>query len=684
MGAPSGPELTPMYGPGGRVSRYRVELPRAGIVETSAGRYEATPYAERRRGLGGFALDLKDLVIGRSMANARLAHERLSKKVALAVFSSDAISSTAYGPQEVLLILVLAGAGALTYSLPIVLAIVGLLAVVVVSYSQTIRAYPHGGGAYTVALENLGRGAGLVAAAALLIDYTLTVSVSVAASVEAIVAAFPAMQGTSVLLAAAMVALIATMNLRGVRESGTVFAIPTYGFIVVLGTTIVVGIGKVLLSDSPNLFAAGVPDRPLPEQTEALSLFLVLRAFAAGCSALTGVEAVSNGVQAFRPPEWRNAIQTMVTMAIILGSLLLGTTLLARHFGVVYLEGDHATVLAQLGERVFGRGAMFYALQGFTAGILFLAANTSFADYPRLAAILARDSYLPRVFRQRGNRLVFSYGILALATMSIVLLVLFGAKTTRLIPLYAFGVFLSFTLSQAGMVVHWYRLRERGWRASMVVNGFGAVVTAVVTGIVVVTKFHEGGWMVVVAVPAGALGLWLVGRYYARLRRLLHVPAEAVFDMAPRGAGPETVLVPVQEVNLALVMALGAACERSRSVEGVHVVVDPDQPDDLDEQWAKQFPHIPLVVIDSPYRNVADPFLRYVEDRLREPPYRLVVMLPEIETRHRFERLLVNRSSEAIAKRLRGQRRVAVERYWFHPGGTGRQEGWRRKFRMFP
>jgi hypothetical protein len=350
----------------------------------------------------------------------------------------------------------------------------------------------------------------------------------------------------------------------------------------------------------------------------------------------------------------------------------------------VYLEGDHATVLAQIGERVFGRGVMFYALQGFTAGILFLAANTSFADYPRLAAVLARDSYLPRVFRQRGNRLVFSYGILALATMAIGLLILFEAKTTRLIPLYAFGVFLSFTLSQAGMVVHWYRLRERGWRASMVINGFGAVVTAVVTAIVVITKFHEGGWMVVVAVPLGAVGLWLVGRYYARMRRLLHVPPEAVFEMAPRGDGPEPVLVPVQEVNLALVMALGAACERAKAVEAVHVVVDPDQPDDLDQRWARQFPRIPLVVIDSPYRNVADPFLRYVEDRLHEPPYRLVVMLPEIETRYRFERLLVNRSAEAIGKRLRGNRRVAVERYWFQPGGRGRRGGWRRKFRMFP
>lgn len=673
MGTPGGPDLTPLYSPQGRVTRYRVSLPKAGIVETGGGRYEATPYAERRRGLGGFALDLKDVVIGRSMSNLRLAEQRLSRKVALAVFSSDAISSTAYGPQEVLLILALAGSGALTYSLPIVLAIVGLLAVVVLSYSQTIRAYPHGGGAYTVALENLGKAAGLTAAAALLIDYTLTVSVSISASVEAIVAAFPGLQHLSVAMAVAMVGVIATMNLRGVRESGTVFAIPTYGFIIVLGTTIAVGVAKVLLSDSPNIFAAGTPDRALPEATHSLSLFLLLRAFAAGCSALTGVEAVSNGVQAFKPPEWKHAIETMTAMGIILGSLLLGTTLLARHYGVVYLEGDHATVLAQIGEHVFGRGAMFFALQAFTAGILFLAANTSFADYPRLAAVLAKDTYLPRVFRQRGNRLVFSYGIIALAAMAIGLIVLFQAKTTRLIPLYAFGVFLSFTLSQAGMVRHWHRLRGRGWRLSMAINGFGAAVTAVVTAIVVVTKFNEGGWMVVVAVPVAAAGLFFVGRYYARLRRLLHVPAEATFDMRPRGDAPEPVLVPVQEINLALVMALGAACERARAVEAVHVEVDPDQPDDIEAQWRRQFPGVPLVVIDSPYRNVADPFARYVEDRLREPPYGVTVLLPIIGTRRWWERLLVNQSAGAIARRLRGNRRVRVERYVYHPGGPGRR-----------
>ncbi len=642
-------------------------------METAAGHYEATAYAERRRGVRGSVLELKDRAIGRALRNEQLEEQRLSKKVALAVFSSDALSSTAYGPQEILLVLALAGSGALGWSLPIALAITGLLAIVVLSYSQTIRAYPHGGGAYTVAMENLGRFAGLTAGAALLIDYTLTVAVSISASVEAIVAAEPALLGAAVPLAAAMIATIATANLRGVRESGTLFAIPTYGFVVVLGATIATGVVRVLVGDAPNLLAVGAPERELPPPEHALSLFLLLRAFAAGCAALTGVEAIANGVQAFRPPEARNAVRTMVVMAVLLAGLVLGTTLLARHFGVVYLEGDHATVLSQIGERVFGRGVMFYALQGFTSGILFLAANTAFADYPRLAAVLSRDGYLPRVFRQRGNRLVFSYGVAALSAVAILLVVAFQARTTRLIPLYAFGVFLSFTLSQAGMVVHWWRLRGPGWRASALVNGFGACVTAVVTLIVVVTKFGEGGWMVLVAVPAVGSLLWFIGRYYVRLRRVLHVPAGATFDIRPHGEEPGPVLVPVQQIDLATLMALAAACERGHDVRAVHVVVDPDDPGDIEARWRSQFPGVPLVVIESPYRSVAAPFARYVEDVLHEPPYRVTVVLPEVARRHWYERLLVNQSTGAIARELGRNRRVQLERFVYHPGSPGRR-----------
>ena len=503
---------------GGRVTRYRVELPKAGIVSTGRNRFEATEYAEQRRGWAGRRAALRDRLFGTTISSARLHEERLSKRVALAVFSSDALSSTAYATQEILLILVLAGAGAITYSLPIAMVIVALLGIVVVSYQQVIRAYPKGGGAYIVGHENLGVVPGLSAASALLIDYVLTVSVSIAASVEAIVSAFPNMQGLAVPLAVTLVILIMLGNLRGIRESGAAFAVPTYGFVIILGVTLVTGISRVLLSSDANLFAAGTPERAIaPEQ--GVTLFLILRAFSQGCTALTGVEAISNGVGAFKSPEPRNASQTLMAMALILGALFLGTTLLARHFGIVFVEGDEMTVMAQIGEQVFGRNGLFFALQFFTAGILFLAANTAFNAFPMLAAILARDGYMPRVFHARGNRLVFSYGILALTAFAIALLVVFDASTTRLIPLYALGVFFGFTIAQAGMLRFWLRHKSPGWQRSLAINAFGGVATFIVMLIILVTKFLQGGWMVVAAIPVIASTLWLIGRYYRDLNR---------------------------------------------------------------------------------------------------------------------------------------------------------------------
>lgn len=659
--------VEPIVRPGGRVTRYRVELPHAGIIPTDASHFEATEYARRRTGWAGLWLRVQDLFLGRVVSNVRLAEQRLSKKVALAVFSSDALSSTAYATQEILLILVLAGAGAITYSLPIAAVIVLLLGIVVISYRQIIRAYPRGGGAYTVAHENLGVVPGLVAAAALLIDYVLTVSVSIAACVEAIVAAFPATQGWSVAMAVSLVAGIALSNLRGVRESGTAFAIPTYGFVVVLGGTIAAGIVKVLVSDDANLFAVGEPDRPIAAQ-QSITLFLVLRAFSQGCTALTGVEAISNGVGAFRPPESKNAATTMAAMALLLGSLFLGVTLLARHFGIVYEHGDTQTVTSQIGEEVFGRNALYFTLQFFTAAILFLAANTAYAGFPLLGAILARDGYLPRIFYQRGNRLVFSWGILALTGLSVLLLVAFGASTTRLIPLYALGVFLSFTLAQASMLRHWVRTKEPGWRRARAINAFGATATAVVFVIILVTKFTGGGWMVVVALPIIALILWRIGGFYRSLERSLRVPPEAVLDIRPRGPSPIPVIVPVQRINLAAVMALGAACERSRRVTAVHVIVDPEDRSSVEERWRQQFPGVPLVVIDSPYRTVAEPIALYVNDLLRAPPHEVAVLLPLIKVEHWWHRPLVNQSVKGLASLLRGRRHVDVVPYVFHPG----------------
>lgn len=663
-----GPHFTPGTDERGRVSRYRVELPHAGIVETGRGHFEATEYAERRMGWKGRFRNVEDRLVGSSMSSARLEGERLSKKVALAIFSSDALSSTAYATQEIILILLIAGTATLTYSLPIALAIVALLGIVIVSYSQLIKAYPAGGGAYTVAHENLGQWPGLVAGGALLIDYTLTVAVSIAAAVEAIVSAAPSVHDLAVPLAIGLVLVIALGNLRGVRESGTIFSIPTYGFVFVLSITIVVGMVQVFLSDSPNILAAGEPKR-IPEHTDDVLLwFLILRAFSAGCAALTGVEAISNGVSAFKRPEWVNAIKTMAAMGFLLAFLFLGTTLLARHFGIVYEHGDRETVMSQVGEEVFGRNLVYYLLQGFTAGILFLAANTAYNGFPLLGAILARDGYLPRLFHQRGNRLVFSYGIIALTGFAIVLLVAFNATTTRLIPLYALGVFLCFTIAQFAMVKRWRTLKTPGWKRSAIINGFGAVVTGFVFVIILVTKFTEGGWMVVILIPVITFWLYRIGGFYKRLRRSLHVAPEAILNMKPSGRGMVPVVVPVEEINLATVMTLGAACERSRDVTAVHVMVDPDEPSTVEHRWNQQFPGIPLVVIDSPYRTVADPIASYVNDRLRQPPHEVTLMVPLLDVRRWYHRPLVNQSLKRLTQLLKRRRQVNIVYIPFNPG----------------
>lgn len=667
------PQFTPAKDKRGRITRYRVELPHAEIVETRRGHFEATEYAERRAGWIGRLRDVEDRVIGSTMSSARLEGERLSKKVALAIFSSDALSSTAYATQEIILVLVIAGTGTIGYSLPIATAIVALLAIVVVSYSQLIRAYPAGGGAYTVAHENLGRWPGLVAGASLLIDYTLTAAVSIAACVEAIVSAAPGVHPYAVPLAVGLISIIALANLRGVRESGTIFSIPTYGFVFILSSTIIVGMLKVFFSDSPNILAVGTPTKSPLAEGDPLMWFLVLRAFSAGSAALTGVEAISNGVSSFKRPEWLNAIKTMAAMGLLLGFLFLGTTLLARHYGIVYLHGDRETVMSQVGEEVFGRSILYYLLQGFTAGILFLAANTAFNGFPMLGAILARDGYLPRVFHQRGNRLVFSYGIVALTGFAILLLVSFGATTTRLIPLYALGVFLCFTLAQIAMVKRWNTLRGPGWKQSAIINGFGGVVTGIVFLIILVTKFAAGGWMVVVLIPVMTFWLFRIGSFYKKLTRALHVAPGAVLDLHPTGHSVVPVVVPVEEINLATVMTLGAACERARDVTAVHVMVDPDERSTVAARWERQFPGIPLVVINSPFRTVADPIASYVNDRLKEPPHEVTLMIPSLEVQRWYHRPLVNQSLGRLTALLRRRRQVNIVKVPFSAGSLGRE-----------
>ncbi|MEX2274050.1 MAG: APC family permease [Actinomycetota bacterium] len=485
---------------------------------------------------------VKRLLVGRAISSDKAEHQLLPKSLALPVFSSDPLSSVSYATEEMMLVLVLAGAGALTLMLPIGFAIALLLAIVVSSYRQTVRAYPRGGGSYIVSKENLGTIPGLIAAAAILIDYILTVAVSVTAGTIAVASAVPAVDEHRVLLAFGFVTLIALLNLRGTKEAGVLFAVPTYGFVVLVAVTLGTGLIQCL-SECRTASSASLPLQEL----SGITLFLILRAFSSGATALTGVEAIADGVQAFRRPQSRNAASTLAIMAAISISMFLGITFLARELQVRVTEHSATSVLAQVGETVFGGGGLFLALQAFTAGILFLAANTAFQDFPRLSAILARDRFMPSQFRNRGDRLVFSNGVIVLTALAMGLVWAFSANLTRLIQLYVVGVFTAFTLSQTGMVRRWLRLKKPGWRRSALINGIGAVTTGVVLVIVTLTKFTRGAWIVIAAMPV-IVGFFLfVRNHYARVGRLLrggHVHAsdtvENTFVLLVSDLGPET------------------------------------------------------------------------------------------------------------------------------------------------
>jgi len=594
---------------------------------------------------------LRRALIGTPLPSARILEERLNKVQALAVFSSDALSSVAYATEEILLVLVLAGTGALSLSLPIAAAITVLLAIVVTSYYQTIHAYPSGGGAYVVAYDNLGVWPGLIAAAALLIDYVLTVAVSITAGVAAFTSAFPALTPYRVELGLLAIVLIAWANLRGVRESGTLFAIPTYGFVLVLLALIAVGLvrwfgGGLGESSASVLPVAG-------EGATALTLILVFRAFASGCTALTGVEAISNGVPVFRKPEATNAGKTLITMALLLGTMFLGITVLAHSLAVV--PSEHETVLSQVGRQVFGDGALYLALQVATTLILVLAANTSFAGFPRLAAILARDRYLPRQLTNLGDRLVFDNGMVLLAVLSAALVVLFGGMTHRLIPLYAVGVFLAFTLSQAGMVRRWRRLGGPGWKLKLAVNGLGALTTAGVLVIVAATKFIHGAWIVVVLVP---LVVW----FFSTIKRHYELVAQ---QLSLEGLSPEPwkglastrrqkVVVPISGVHRGTLEALRFARLLSRDVVAVVIDVEPQVTARVQEKWPQWGQKVRLVVLDSPYRSTIRPLLDYLHQVDQGEPERglAVVVLPEFVPARWWHELLHNQTARAIKRAL--------------------------------
>jgi amino acid transporter len=599
---------------------------------------------------------LKRLIVGAPMPLAQARHERLSKTVALAVFSSDAMSSVAYATEEILLILVLAGTAAAHLTVPIALAIAGLLVVVSVSYQQTIHAYPSGGGSYIVARANLGPTAGLVAAGALLIDYVLTVSVSVAAGVAALTSAVPWLLTHRVLLGVVFTAAIAYANLRGVRESGRVFAVPTYLFIVTFSALVATGLFRWLTGTLPA--AAAAPEAVAATQT--LTWFLVLRAFASGCTALTGVEAISNGVPAFKHPEARNAAITMGWMAAVLGTLFIGVSVLASALGITPLADE--TVVSQVARRLFGDGFFYFLIQGSTTLILVLAANTSFADFPRLNSLLARDRYAPRQFRTLGDRLVFSNGILILAGLAAALIVVFGGDTHALIPLYAVGVFISFTLSQAGMVRHWLTDGGAGWRWRLGVNGVGALVTGAVTVVIAVTKFTHGAWIVVLLIPLLVVGFRAIYRHYDTVADELSL--EHLVEEPPVN---NTVLVLVGDLHMGVVKALRYAQSLSPSPKAVYVELDPSATARLEERWSKGGCGVPLVVLASPYRSMLRPLLDYI-GRIRERDANSVVtiVIPEFVPRRWWQHLLHNQTALLVKGALLFRRGVVVVDVPFH------------------
>jgi amino acid transporter len=595
---------------------------------------------------------VKRWLVGAPMPLAQARHERLSKRVALAVFASDPLSSVAYATEEILLVLILAGAAALSYALPIGLGIAALLAIVVISYRQTVAAYPQGGGAYIVSKENLGELPALTAAAALLTDYVLTVSVSVAAGIAALTSAMPALRSWQVPLCVVAIVGIAVANLRGVRESGNLFAVPTYFFVASMLGLVGYGLVATLFNWLPE-----APYQAHAAGLEGIGLFLLLRAYAAGCTALTGVEAVSNGVPALKPPEGRNAQIVMTWLGVLSITMFLGVTYLAYDLGIV--PGGEETVVSRIARRVFGEGALYFAVQTATLLILVLAANTSYADFPRLSSMLARDAYVPRQFANQGDRLVFSNGILILSGLAIVLVVAFAGDTHALLPLYAVGVFLSFTLSQSGMVRRWLRRREPGWRWRVWVNGVGATATAVVLVTLAVTKFVEGAWIVVLVIPLLVATFVTMHRHYQEVARELSLEG---LDRAPRFE--HTVLVLVGDVHRGVVRAVQYARTLAApdvAVRGVYVETDPARTARVEERWSRWGLGVPLVVLTSPYRSFLRPLTEYIDQiQARGNTQMVTVVLPEFLPRRWWQHVLHNQTALLVKGALLFRKNLVV------------------------
>lgn len=612
-------------------------------------------------------MNIRRMIVGEPLPTNQAMHQRLSKLKALAVFSSDALSSSTYATEAILLVLIAAGTGALGVSMWIAIGIAALMVVVAFSYFQTIHAYPNGGGAYIVSKENLGKMPGLTAAASLLIDYILTVAVSVSAGVAALTSAFPVFAPFRVEIALVIVAFITIINMRGVKESGTFFAIPTYLFIVGMILMIVVGVFNVLTGNVVPV--PHPPEEVLREEMTALSgltLFLLFRAFAAGCTALTGIEAISNGIPAFKVPESRNAGQTLITMVVLLCTMFVGITFLANQYQVVAVHHAETTVLSQIARAIFGEGFLFYYLQIATLLILSLAANTAYADFPRLASLIARDRFLPHQLTNLGDRLVFSNGIFTLSVLAGILITIFGAREHNLLPLYAVGVFLSFTLSQSGMVIHWLKERHhegfkpnRTWRFHIGINAFGAVCTFVVLIILMVTKFAEGAWLVIVAIPILVFLFIRIHKHYDNVAASLTLDGLEPSPIAERykiysDRNHVRVVVLMNSLNRCSLQALEYALRMSDNVRVCSIEVEPGAVKRLQERWQSWNLTIPLDIVPSAYREIGQPLIKYLHKLDEESTDKIptVVVLPEFVVSRWWERLLHNQSSVAIRAAL--------------------------------
>lgn len=610
-------------------------------------------------------------LLGRPLATADAPHQTIGRFIGLAVFASDALSSTAYATQEILVILAMAGVAAFAFAFPISLAIVILLAIVTISYEQTIHAYPGGGGAYIVARDNLGELPAQTAGAALLTDYVLTVAVSISSGVAQLISAFPMLAPWRVWIAVALVLFVMLINLRGVKESGAIFAVPTYFFLAMMFLTVGVGFARYLLG------GLGTVTNPPPleiQQTATVGLFLLLHAFASGTTALTGVEAISNGITAFKQPRSRNAGITLIWMSLILGTLFLGITFLSIQIHAIPSETE--TVISQLTRTAFGGQGLLYLLTiSSTTLILIMAANTAYADFPRLGALHAGDGFLPRQLTFKGSRLVYSHGIMTLAVIASLLIIVFQASVTALIPLYAIGVFLSFTLSQSGMARRWWKsghlapdqvIKEPGstvsydprWRIKLVINGIGAVATAVVMLVFAVTKFNDGAWIVIVLVPLLVSIFFAIHHHYKDLATHLSLDDYGAPPTSPR----QRVILPISGVHRGTLAALRYARTLSYDITAVHVSVDPVEAEAVRRKWEMWGDGVRLVILESPYRLLLEPLIEYIDkiDASRQPNDIITVIVPEFVPKHRWQNLLHTQAAELLRAALRSKPGIVI------------------------